>query len=154
MKIEPNFRSLFYHDWINKTFCSREQSTSQVHAHTLVELKKTMKVTKLWDFDKLLRNVLWCPQGRLLGIFWFSCFDHFVDVFDYSAGRSMLSCYHGVHRGRKSFFSDTKLFFAKVLEPNFSMGRTDRSTETVADRRMIAIVDGEELEKRRASRIP
>ena len=87
--------------------------------------------------------------------FLFSFLDHFVDVFDYSVGRSMLSCYHGVHRERgESFFSDTKLFFAKVSEPNFSMGRTDRSTETFADRRMIAIVDGEELEKRKASRIP
>ena len=27
-KIEPNFRSLFYHDSIIKIFCSREQSTS------------------------------------------------------------------------------------------------------------------------------
>ena len=34
------------------------------------------------------------------------------------------------------------------------MGRTDRSKETSAHRRMIAIVDGEELEKRKATRIP
>ena len=46
------------------------------------------------------------------------------------------------------------MFFAKVLEPNISIGRTDRSTETSADRRMIAVVDGEEIEKRKASRIP
>ena len=26
----------------------------------------------------------------------FSCFDHFIGVFDYSVGRSMLSCNHGV----------------------------------------------------------
>ena len=26
----------------------------------------------------------------------FSCFDHRIGVFDYSVGRSMLSCYHGV----------------------------------------------------------
>ena len=26
----------------------------------------------------------------------FSCFDHLIGVFDYSVGRSMLSCYHGV----------------------------------------------------------
>ena len=49
------------------------------------------------------------------------------------------------------FLTDTKLFFAKVLEPYFSMGRTVRSTETSAD---PTIVDGEELEKRKASRIP
>ena len=52
------------------------------------------------------------------------------------------------------FLTDTKLFSAKVLEPYFSMGRTVRSTETSADRTMITIVDGEELEKRKASRIP
>ena len=40
IKIEPNFRSLFYHESIIKTFCSREQSTSHVHAHTFIELKK------------------------------------------------------------------------------------------------------------------
>ena len=50
IKIEPNFRSLFYHESIIKTFCSREQSTNQVHTHTFIEFKKkkeTMKVTKL-----------------------------------------------------------------------------------------------------------
>ena len=26
----------------------------------------------------------------------FSCFDHFIGVLDYSVGRSMLSCNHGV----------------------------------------------------------
>ena len=42
IKIEPNFRSLFYHDSIKiiKIFCSREQSTSYVHDHTSIELKK------------------------------------------------------------------------------------------------------------------
>ena len=51
IKIEPNFRSLFYHDSIIKIFCSREQSTSYVHAHTFIELKKDKikkgKTTKL-----------------------------------------------------------------------------------------------------------
>ena len=51
IKIEPNFRSLFYHDSIIKIFCSREQSTSYVHAHTFIELKKDKikkgKATKL-----------------------------------------------------------------------------------------------------------
>ena len=37
IKIEPNFRSLFYHESIIKTFCSREQSTTQVHTHTFIE---------------------------------------------------------------------------------------------------------------------
>ena len=48
IKIEPNFRSPFYHDSIIKTFCSREQSTNHLHAHIFLELNlKTMKVTKL-----------------------------------------------------------------------------------------------------------
>jgi len=131
IKVAPNFRSLFYHDSIIKTICSREQSTSNMHAHTFIELKKkTMKVTKLWDFDKVLRNIFWRHQGSLLCIFFvslFSCFDHFIGVFDYSVGRSMLSCYHRVHGQRQK--AGTKLFFAKGIIPNFSMGRTDRSTE-------------------------
>ena len=73
-KFAPNFRSLFYHDSIVKIFCSREQSTSHVHAHTFIELKKkTIKVTKLGDFDKVLRNVLWHHQGSLFVFFLFLC---------------------------------------------------------------------------------
>ena len=34
----------------------------------------------------------------------FGCFDHFIGVFDYSVGRSMLSRYHGVHRQRSRAF--------------------------------------------------
>ena len=114
MKIEPNFRSLFYHDWINKTFCSREQSTSHVHAHTLVELKKkhneSYKIVRFWQviekrFVVSSREVAWH--------FLFSCFDHFVDVFDYSVGRSMLSCYHGVHRMRGRVFFPTQNCFSQ-----------------------------------------
>ena len=42
--IEPNFRSLFYHESIIKTFCSREQSTSQASAHShLHRIKKKKK---------------------------------------------------------------------------------------------------------------
>ena len=33
----------------------------------------------------------------------FSCFDHFIGVFDYSVGGSMLSCYHGV-QGKDAFY--------------------------------------------------
>ena len=44
IEIEPSFRSLFYHDsLIIKTFCSREQSTSHVHAYTFIELKNSHK---------------------------------------------------------------------------------------------------------------
>ena len=134
IKIEPNFRSLFYYDSIIKTICSREQNTSHIHAHTFIKLKKTMKVTKLWDFDKVLRNIF-LASSREFALYFlvslFSCFDHFMGVFDYSVGRSMLSCYHGVHGLRRRAFSGTKSFFARSIIPNFSMGRTDRSTENL-----------------------
>ena len=45
--------------------------------------------------------------------FLFSCLDHFVDVFDYSAGRSMLSCYHGVYRERGRVFFLTQNYFSQ-----------------------------------------
>ena len=37
----------------------------------------------------------------------FSCFDHFIGVFDYSVGRSMLSCNHGV-QGNNAFYLITR----------------------------------------------
>ena len=133
IKIEPNFRSLFYHDSIIKTICSREQNTSHIHAHTFIELKK--KQWKLQNCEILTRfweTFFWRPQGSLyFSVSLFSCFDHFMGVFDYSVGRSMLSCYHGVHGLRRGAFSGTKLFFARSIIPNFSMGRTDRSTENL-----------------------
>ena len=43
------------------------------------------------------------------------CFDHFIGVFDYSVGRSMLSRYHGAHRQRRRAFSDGKFFFARSI---------------------------------------
>ena len=57
IKIEPNFRSLFYYESIIKTFCSREQRTSQVHTHTFIELKKrnneSYKIVRFWQgFEK------------------------------------------------------------------------------------------------------
>ena len=60
-----NFRSLFYHDSTIKTFCSGEQSTSHVHAHTFIELKnKTIIVkngeilTRFWEtFCGVLKGV-------------------------------------------------------------------------------------------------
>ena len=73
VKIEPNFWSLLYHDSIIKTSCSREQYTSHMRTDIFIELKKEMKVIKLWYFDKVLRNVFWRPQGSLLLIFWFLC---------------------------------------------------------------------------------
>ena len=42
-------------------------------------------------------------------------FYHFIGVFDYSVGRSMHSCCHGVHGQRRRAFSDTKLFFARSI---------------------------------------
>ena len=133
IKIEPNFRSLFYYDSIIKTICSREQSTSHMHAHTFIELKKNnnerYKIVRFWQgFEKHF-----LASSREFALYFlvslFSCFDHFFGVFDYSVGRSMLSCYHGVHGLRRRAFSGTKWFFARSIIPNFSMGRTDRSTE-------------------------
>ena len=68
-----------------------------------------------------------------------SCFDHFIGLFDYSVGRSILSC------------SDTKTVFPKKYGSLIlaGEGQTDpRKSST--DRRMIAIVDDEELEKRKS----
>ena len=70
-----------------------------------------MKVTNLGDFDKLLRNVLWRPLGSLLCIFLFSCFDQFVDVVDYSVGRSMLSF---GERGRGKYCFSQK-YWSRIL---------------------------------------
>ena len=53
IKIEPNFQSLFYHDSVIKIFCKRVQSTSPVHAHSIIKLKKKER-----DFNKVLGNVL------------------------------------------------------------------------------------------------
>lgn len=95
-----------------------------MHAHTFSELKKkykTKEVAKLWDFSKVLRNVFLGTQGSLLFLFWFLCwiFDHFIGVFDYLVGRSMLSS----NQGQWQHFFDTKLFLARsYLEPNFSTG--------------------------------
>ena len=134
IKIAPNFWSLFYHDSIIKTTCSREQSTSHMHAHTFIELKKnneSYKIVRFWQsFEKHF-----LASSKEFALFFlvslFSCFDHFMGAFDYSVGRSMLSCYHGVHGLRRRAFSGTKLFFARSIIPNFSMGTTDRSTENL-----------------------
>ena len=42
----------------------------------------------------------------------FSCFDHFIGVFYYLVGRSMLSCYHGVHGQLRRAFA----FFFIVVD--------------------------------------
>ena len=109
IKIEPNFRSLFYHESIIKTFCSREQSTSQVHTHTFIELKKrnneSYKIVRFWQgFEK--RFVV---SSREFALYFFFVVVFFVFFSILSAcsitgsvGRSMLSCYHGV-QGKDAF---------------------------------------------------
>ena len=90
-----------------------------------------MKVTRLWDFCGVLKGVFFAFLVSL-----FNCFNHFIAVFDYSVGRSMLSCYHGVH----FMDSDEELLLAQncfsqeVLEPWFRMGNTDRPTENFGRR--------------------
>ena len=109
IKIGPNFWPLFYYDSIIKTFCSREQSTSHVNAlHTFIELKK--KQCKFQNCEILTRfKETFCGvlKGGLLALYFlvslFSCFDHFIGVLDYSVGRSMRSCYHGV-QGKDAFY--------------------------------------------------
>ena len=87
-----------------------------------------MTVAKLWDFDKVLRNVL-----REFALYFlvslFSCFDHFIGVFDYSLGRSMLSRYQELIDSEEELFLTENCFSQEVLEPNFSMGRTHRCAE-------------------------
>ena len=45
-------------------------------------------------------------------LFFNGFFDHFIGVFDYSVRRSMLS---RNHEQRQTTFSDTKLFFARII---------------------------------------
>ena len=84
----------------------------------------------------------------------FSCFDHFIGVFDYSVGQSMPSCYHRGHGQRRRAFSDTKLFFARSIGTLIWHGKHGHTRKTSAERRMTAIVDDGELVRRRVSRIP
>ena len=84
-----------------------------------------MEVTKLWDFlqsfeERFIASLMEFASFFLVSLF--SCFDRFIGVFDYWVGRSMLSCNHGVHGQRRRAFSDSKLFFARSIQPNFSMG--------------------------------
>ena len=111
VKTEPNFGSLFYYESIIKTFCSREQSTSQVHTHTFIELKKrnneSYKIVRFWQgFEK--RFVV---SSREFALYFFFVVVFFVFFSILSAcsitgsvGRSMLSCYHGV-QGKDAFYS-------------------------------------------------
>ena len=76
-------------------------ATSQVHAHTFIE-KKLQNCEIVIRFSETFCGVL---KGVALyfSVSLFSCFDHFIGVFDYSVGRSMLSCYHGV-QGKDGFY--------------------------------------------------
>ena len=78
IKIKSNFRSLFYHDSTIKTFCSREQSSSHVHAYTFLE------------FEIFVASSSESTLYFLVSLF--GCFDHFIGVFDYSVGRSIGRC--------------------------------------------------------------
>ena len=110
IKIEPHFRSLFYHESIIKTFCSREQSTSHVHAHTFIELKKTKQwklqnceiLSRFWEtFCGFLKGVYF-----LLFCFFFNFFFSILSACSITgsvARSSMLSCYHGV-QGKDAFY--------------------------------------------------
>ena len=80
IKIKPSFRCLFYHHSIIKMFCLREQSTSHVHAHTSIELKKnndSYKIVSFWQgFEK--RFVASSMEFSLFFmVSLLSCFDYF-----------------------------------------------------------------------------
>ena len=106
IKIEPNFRSLFYHD---------SMATSQVHAHTFIEkkLQNCEIVIRFWEtFCGVLKGVCSVFFGFFVQLFW-----HFIGVFDCSVGQYVLSCYHGV-QGKDAFyltpsrrFNQSKLYF-------------------------------------------
>ena len=116
-----------------------------------------MKVTKLWDFDKVLRDVLWRPQEIL------RCFSGFFVLLFWAFYRGVW-CSCSVHAFMLSWSSWTatwkgffrhKIVFCKehgnLILPWW--GQTDPWNAS-ADRRMISIVGEEEFEKRKASWIP
>ena len=180
IRIKQDFRCLFYHDSIIKMFCSTEQNTSHVHAHTFFELKKQWQLQNCELLIRFWEIFLWCPKWSLLCFLWFLCSVVLtIFGFDYSVGRSMLSCYHAQ---RQTTFSDTNCFSQELLQPNFIMcciigqiwneqesdrqnslhedlneilsqevikeGQTD-PPKISADHRMTAIVDDEEIQKRK-----
>ena len=148
IKIEPNFRSLFYHDSIIKTFCSRDQSTNHVHAHIFLELNlKTMKGTKLWDC-RVFKGVCFVFFGFFV---FFLPFYRRVRLFSRSVHAFMLSW--SSWTATKSFFWHKIVFRKKYWNLNLAWETQTDPRLTSADRRMIGIVDDKELEKRKASRI-
>ena len=89
-----------------------------------------MKVTKLRDFDKVLRNVLLGTQRSLLCAF--VCLSFFFLCLSSDVLANLLAC---------------------SITQWVKEGQTD-PRKTSADCRMTAIVDDEELQKSKASRIP
>ena len=49
----------------------------------------------------------------------FTCFDHFIGVFDYSVGRC---CFDVIMDSDEELFLTQNCFEQEVLEPNFIMG--------------------------------
>ena len=67
----------------------------------------------------------------------FSCFDHFNGVFYYLVGRSMLSCYHGVHgqlRRAFAFFFVVVDFFLDNNNLQFLTSKIERVLGKKTDR--------------------
>ena len=86
-----------------------------MHAHTLIELKKNNESYKIVRFCKGFEKHF-LASSREFALYFlvslFSCFDHFMGVFDYSVGRSMLSCFHVI---MEFMDSDEELFLAEKL---------------------------------------
>ena len=125
------FSVAVFHYSIIKIFCSREQSTSHASARSHLHRIKKYKQWKLQNCE-ILRNVLWRPQGILRCFFGFLC----------SAVLTILSgclmelfgpCFHVIMEFMDSdvegLFLTQNCFSQEGCEPNFSMVRTDRSTE-------------------------
>ena len=147
IKIWQYFRSLFFHDSIIKTFCSREQSTSQMHTHNFIELKKnndSCKIVGFWQgFEKRFEGVCFVFFGFFVQLFW--PFYRRVRLFIRSVHAFTLSWSSST--AKKSFFWQKIVFRKKYWNLILVCeGHTD-ARKTSADRRMIAIVDDEELEK-------
>ena len=123
IKIEPNVWSPFFRDSISKIFCSREQSTSHVHAHTFIELKKkSNKSYKIVRFRQgfAKRSMASSREFAWFEFFWFLCSLVLHLFWSFYPRVPLFS--RSVHGQQRRAFYDTKLFLQEVLEPNFSMG--------------------------------
>lgn len=89
-----------------------------------------MKFTKLWDFDKVSSREF----ALYFLVYLFSCFDHFIGVFDYSVGRFI---YYGVHGQREELFlTQNCVVFPFINKPwNSALSRCSRTMRAKKSRK-------------------